>query len=111
MSRHAGAFTGVWRWKGTHSTPDGGALVVSEANRYDTVRQMVRSLHRYEEYGSDGNLTRTFVHDLQLAYLYPNDIHRLLEATGFTAIQIFGGFDERPFQHDTDELVIEASRP
>ena len=28
---------------------------------------------------------------------------------GFKSVQIDGGFDGRPFEKDTDELVIEAS--
>jgi hypothetical protein len=42
--------------------------------------------------------------------LYPVDIRRLLERSGFGAILISGGFDGRPFAHDTDELVVEATR-
>jgi hypothetical protein len=82
----------------------------SEANRYDTVRRRVHSQHRYEEYGPDGALTRTFLHRLELSYLYPSYIRRLLGETGFQSVQIWGGFDGRPFERDTDELVVEAVR-
>src|SRR5690606_30928713 len=76
MSQHAGAFEGVWRWAATREVPDGGCVIRSEANRYDTVRQIVHSHQRYEEYGRDGTLIRTFLHRLELAYLYPADIRR-----------------------------------
>jgi ubiquinone/menaquinone biosynthesis C-methylase UbiE len=109
MAQHTSALAGVWRWAGTFQRADGGCVVRSEANRYDTVRQCVHSLHRYEEYGSDGTLRRTFLHRLELAYLYPPDIRRLLGEAGFKSVQIDGGFDGRPFENDTDELVIEAS--
>jgi ubiquinone/menaquinone biosynthesis C-methylase UbiE len=109
MAQHAGALAGVWRWAGTFQRADGGCIVRSEANRYDSVRQCVHSQHRYEEYGPDGTLRRTFLHRLELAYLYPADIRRLLEDAGFTSVQIDGGFDGRPVEKDTDELVIEAS--
>jgi SAM-dependent methyltransferase len=109
MARNTGAMAGAWRWRETVERPDGGAVVRSEANRYDTVRQRVHSLHRYEEYGADGTLSRTFLHRLELAYLYPGDIRRLLERAGFQAIRIDGGFDGRPFEKDADELVIDAS--
>jgi hypothetical protein len=72
------------------------------------VRRLVDSQHRYEEYGPDGILTRTSLHRLQLAYLYPPDLRRLLKQAGFQSVQIAGGFDGRPFEKDTDELVIEA---
>jgi SAM-dependent methyltransferase len=110
MSNHAGALAGVWRWAGEYKLEDGSLLIRSEAGNYDTVRQRVRSLHRYELYGVDGDLKRVFLHRLELAYLYPSDIRRLLEEIGFGKIEIAGGFDGRPFKNDTDELVIEAER-
>ena len=109
MSHHAGALAGVWRWGGTYPRQDGGWIVRSEANRYDTVSRRVFSNHRYEDYGPDGVLRRTFLHRLELAYLYPPDIRTLLTQAGFTSVQINGGFDGRPLQRDTDELVVEAS--
>lgn len=108
MSQNAGALTGVWRARGVFERPDGGYVVRSESNRYDTVHRRVHSLHRYEEYGDDAVLIRTSLHRLELAYLYPADIERLLTRAGFTSIHIAGGFDGRPFSHDMDELVIEA---
>ncbi|HZR25338.1 MAG TPA: class I SAM-dependent methyltransferase [Vicinamibacterales bacterium] len=108
MSRHTGPLAGVWRVRETHALPGGGFVVRSEANRYDTVNQIVHSLHRYEEYSADGVQVRTSLHRLDLAYLYPPDIRRLLTEAGFANITIAGSFDGREFAHDTDELVIEA---
>jgi SAM-dependent methyltransferase len=110
MAHHTGALAGVWRWRATHQLPNGGYLVRSEANRYDTVQQRVHSQHRYEEFDARGTLTRTFLHRLELAYLYPPDIRRLLDQAGFKDVRIVGDFSGRPFEHDTDELVIEAMR-
>jgi SAM-dependent methyltransferase len=110
MAQHAGALAGVWRWTETFPEEDGGWVLRSEANRYDTVRQRVHSQHRYEQFAADGTLRRTFLHRLELSYLYAADIRRLLERAGFRSVQIAGGFDGRPFESDNDELVIEASR-
>lgn len=101
---------GVWRRGGTFPRADGECVIRSESNRYDTVRQLVDSQHRYEEYGPDGTLTRTSLHRLQLAYLYPPDLRRLLNEAGFQSVQIAGGFDGRPFENDTDELVTRSQR-
>lgn len=109
MSHHHGALAGVWRWVGTFPQPDGGCIVRSEANKYDTVRQRVHSQHRYEEFAADGTLQRTFLHRLELAYLYAPDIRRLLMQSGFRSVQIEGGFDGRAFERDTDELVVQAT--
>jgi SAM-dependent methyltransferase len=110
MAQHAGAHAGVWRWTGTYPMPSGGWVVQSEANRYDTVAQVVHSLHRYDVFGATGALERTSMLRLQLAYLYPPEIRRLLEAAGFVEITIKGGFDGREFTQDGQELVVEATR-
>ena len=110
MAQCAGALAGVWRCTGNFSLNDGGLALRSESNRYDTVRQRVVSLQRYELYGADGNLKRTFLQRLELAYLYPADLRRLLTESGFDQIEIAGGFDGRPLMNDQDELVIEAVR-
>jgi predicted RNA methylase len=108
MAQNSGAMEGVWRLGGTFKGRDGAWVVRSEANRYDTVQRRVYSHHRYEEYGPDGTLKRTFLHRLELSYLYPADITRLLRSAGFQSVQISGGFDGRPFERDTDELVVDA---
>jgi ubiquinone/menaquinone biosynthesis C-methylase UbiE len=109
MAQHAGPLAGVWRWTDTRGLATGGWVVQSEANRYDTVAQVVHSQHRYEVYGADGHLERTSMLRLELAYLYPSDIRQLLTAAGFRDILIKGGFDGREFTRDGDELVVEAS--
>lgn len=108
MAQHAGALAGVWRWRETHTLPGGRCVVRSEANRYDTVRQVVHSQHRFEEFGPDDALTRSTLHRLELAYLYPADIRQLLTEAGFANVTINGGFDGGEFSRDTDELVVEA---
>ena len=109
MAQHAGPLAGVWRWSDTYALPSGGWVVRSEANRYDTVAQVVRSLHRYDVFGPDGTLERSSLLRLELAYLYPADVQRLLMAAGFRDITIKGGFDGREFSRDGEELVVEAA--
>ena len=109
MAQHAGALTGVWRAVGTFPTKEGGMIVRSESNKYDTVARRVHALLRFEDFGADGVLKRTFLQRLELSYLYPQDIRHLLERAGFHSVEIAGGFDGRALQRDTDELVVEAT--
>lgn len=110
MSAHAGWQAGTWRWSGTSDLPDGGFVTFTDASRYDTVQQRVRSMIRAEEFAADGNLVRTHMMRLELAYLYPADIRQLLERSGFDLICLSGDFTGRPFERDGDELVIEARK-
>jgi SAM-dependent methyltransferase len=109
MAQHAGALAGVWRRTATATREDGGCVARSESAFYHTPAQLIDAQHRYDEYGADGTLITTSLHRLQLAYLYPAQLRQLLGQAGFQSVQIAGGFDGRPFQRDTDELVIEAS--
>ena len=111
MAANAGAHGGVWRARDTYRLASGGFVVYSDASRYDTVRQRVTALIRTEEFDRSGSLVRTHVMDLELAYLYPADIKRLLEHSGFELLRISGDFNGRPFERDSDELVVEARRP
>jgi SAM-dependent methyltransferase len=109
MAQHAGALAGTWRLTGTFDRQDGSCVTRSDATRYDTVQRRIHGVHRYEIYRADGTLARTSLLRLELSYLYPSDIHRLLEAAGFRSIQISGSFEGRPLANDTDELVVVAA--
>lgn len=65
---------------------------------------------RSEEFDEDGSLRRTHMLRLELAYLYPSDITRLLSAAGFELVRMSGDFKGRAFERDGDELVVEARR-
>lgn len=110
MSAHAGRQAGTWRWIGTKDLPEGGFVIFSDASRYYTAQQRLRSLIRTEEFSAGGRLVRTHMMRLELAYLYPGDITQLLDRSGFDLIRISGDFTGRPFERDGDELVIEARR-
>ena len=110
MAQHAGAYEGVWRWRGTRKRPDGGFVVYSHASRYDTVHQRVESMLRTEEFGADGSLQHTNMMHLELAYLYASDIAALLAESGFEPPRISGAFSGRPLELDGDELVVEARK-
>ena len=110
------AFPGRWRGCGGGSGPLRGMAAAGSCGRRRTddaalCRRRVHSQHRVrKEYGPESALRRTFLHRLELSYWYAADISRVLEGAGFPSVHISGGvFDGRPFEKDTDELVIEAS--
>jgi trans-aconitate methyltransferase len=111
MAQNAGHLAGVWRHNGEWTLANGDTLVRSEASSYDTVRKLVHSRHRYERFAADGTLLAVFLQRLELAYLFPSDLVRLLADAGFEDIKVFGGFDGGPFSSDLDELVVVAKRP
>ncbi len=111
MAQNTGHLEGIWRLNGEWSLNDGGFLIRSEANAYDSVKRIVHSRHRYERFDASGKLTSVFIQRLELAYLYPEDLKRLLQDAGFVGYSLLGGFDGRTFSADGDELVVQATRP
>ena len=111
MSRNRGGLEGVWRWVGDLAHPEGGRVVRSECNRYDTVKQRISSKLRYEQFSESGELLQTHLMSLELAYLYPGDMRDLLTQAGFQQVKIDGGFEGEPVTRDGDELAILAVKP
>lgn len=111
MGRNHEGLAGVWRWSSERRTADGRRVVLSDANRYDTIKQMVSSRLRYDVYSPEGHLLRTHLVALELAYLYPADIRERLGAAGFEQVQIDGDFEGGALERDGQELVVRARRP
>jgi SAM-dependent methyltransferase len=111
MGANAGAFSGVWRWRGERATPDGGRVALSECTIYDTPNQLLSARLRYEKYDPQGRLEFAHMHGLELAYLYPGDLRGLLAEAGFGDVEIEGGFDGAPFTDDRQELIVRAVAP
>ena len=110
MSRRVGPFENTWRLMATYPTPDGGLVMRSETSTFDTPRQRLRALIRYDQFDASGVLTASYLERARARLSLSRDIRHLLEQAGFSEIRISADFDGRPFEHDTDELVIEALR-
>jgi SAM-dependent methyltransferase len=107
MAANTGENDGVWRWVRDVPQPDGW-VSFSQATRYDTVAQHVHARQRFDRFANDGRLTETYEFPIQIAYLYPGDLHRIFAAAGFDDVTIEGGFEGGPLRADGDELVVRA---
>lgn len=110
MGKNSGDLSGVWRWRDERPHPDGGRVTLSECTTYDTVHRCLSSRLRYDHWDAGGDLVRSHLHVLELAYLYPGDIRGLLAEAGFEHVEIAGGFDGAPFDADGQELIVTARR-
>lgn len=108
MGANAGAFSGVWRWRGERIASDGGRVALSECTTYDTPNQRLSARLRYEKFDASGRLEFAHLHCLELSYLYPGDLRGLLAQAGFGEVEIQGGFDGAPFTDDRQELIVQA---
>jgi len=91
--------------------PETGAPVVLwDTPRYDRVSQTLRS-EREVEFDDEGGAMRDVRrYSFTLRWTFRFEMELLLRAAGFSRWQVWGGFDRRPLERDTDEMVWAAWR-
>nr|WP_246781088.1 class I SAM-dependent methyltransferase [Rhizobium sp. BK602] len=111
MSAFEGDYEGLFRTDAPYPLPDGGFLLLSEWNDYDRQAQTVRAVHRYELLARSGGIDQSLYQILDLAFLYPHDLQRLLTAAGFTDITLLSDFTDQPVGPETRDVAVMARRP
>ena len=84
----------------------GGRVEVYDTPRYDRVNQIVHIDREVVSAGAGGPQTYRMAFHLRWTYRYEMEL--LLAAAGFPRWDLWGGFDRRPLEKDTDEMVIQA---
>jgi SAM-dependent methyltransferase len=79
--------------------------LLSAVNRPDSIDQTIHSVQTVEELNDAGEVIRTVDLEVNLRYLYPSEIHIMLEQAGLVADQVFGDFNGGPLTEDSDEMV------
>jgi SAM-dependent methyltransferase len=87
----------------------GYRVAVYDVNRYDAVQQRVTVEREIVEHDDRGPARATNV-GFTLRWVYRWELELLLATAGFEDVRIYGGFDRRPLEHDTDEMVVLARR-
>jgi len=86
---------------------NGGPVAVYDISRYDRVNQQVRVEREIVE-GPEGAPTRMTRAGFLLRWTYRFEMELLLRAAGFLRWTFHGGFDRRPLEKDTDEMLVLA---
>ena len=87
----------------------GYRVAVFDVSRYDIAQQQIVVEREIVEHDDRGPARATNV-GFTLRWVYRWELELLLVTAGFGDVQIFGSFDRRPLQHDTDEMVVLARR-
>jgi len=91
------------------SHPDSGRPVrVFDVSRFDNLNQTVTVEREIVEGDGDDRVVTRSGFTLRWAYRF--ELELLLMTAGFTGIEILGGFDRRPLERDTDDMVVLARR-
>jgi SAM-dependent methyltransferase len=82
-------------------------VVRSTAVSRDHPNQMMRLRMRYER-RRGGRVVGNDVVEFRMRYFFRFELEHLLARAGFDDVQIFGGFDERPYDYVSGETVVVA---
>ncbi|MFN2118814.1 MAG: class I SAM-dependent methyltransferase [Anaerolineales bacterium] len=88
---------------------DGARIVISRLTQFSAEERISHSVHRYELI-KDGQLLETEWEELDLRLYEAGEFTALLEATGFTGIQMHGGYDLKPLEAVDDTIIYECRR-
>jgi hypothetical protein len=80
-------------------------MTVYTTDRVSQVRRFQREIQFLD---AAGQVTSTRRYEFSLRWTYRAEMELLLHVAGFSRWQIFGGFDRRPLEKDTDEMVVVA---
>lgn len=84
----------------------------ADTGRYvDDFEFYTRNDFIYHWLDQDGNVTRSRYRHFSLCWIGPNEFRHLLARAGFVNAQLFGGFDQRPFDEISQEQVRIAQKP
>ena len=83
-------------------------VLVTVKREYDRVRQVLRAEMEVRESDARGYAVAAHKHRFSLRWTYRFEMELLLRAAGFSRYEVAGGFDGRPLERDTDEMVWTA---
>jgi SAM-dependent methyltransferase len=87
----------------------GETVALASTPRYDRVRQRL-SVEREVTITAPQGAPVVHRYGFTLRWTYPYELGLLLDRAGFARHEIRGGFDGRPLERDTDEMVVTAWR-
>ncbi len=79
--------------------------LLSAVNSPDPVTQTIRSVQTVEELDESGSVVRTEHLVVNLRFMYPSEVHLILEDAGLVADQVYGDFFGGPLEEDSEEMV------
>jgi len=113
LSNLSGKRTGVFEEGSQVTHPDTGRLVrSSHAWTYLPSTQTASVVSRWEELGTDGEVTQTWEREpMHLHCVFRFEMEHLLSRAGFEEIRVFGDFYQGELKDQSSEMVWVARRP
>jgi SAM-dependent methyltransferase len=91
--------------------PDTGLPVRIWSRRVvDRVNQLLQAEVEVEELDLAGGVSASHPHGFTLRWVWKSEMELLLRVAGFTRWEVYGGFDRRALESDTDHMIWSAWR-
>jgi SAM-dependent methyltransferase len=95
--------------EGTTTHPQTGQTVrCYDTRRFDRVKQIQYSLNESELLDADGKVTSVHRSQIEIRWIYKEEMALLLRVAGFPRWEILGGFDRRPLTDEKDQMIVLA---
>jgi SAM-dependent methyltransferase len=79
-----------------------------DTRRFDRVKQIQYSLNELELLDAQGNVTAVHRSQIEIRWIYKEEMALLLRVAGFPRWEICGGFDRRALTQETDQMIVLA---
>jgi hypothetical protein len=91
--------------------PETGETIVQMASSWaDQLSHILHITWLYDVSPTEGGPVQRTIAQADYHYIYPHEIELLLRAAGFRLAGIYGGYDGRPFDEQSERLLIMASK-
>jgi SAM-dependent methyltransferase len=79
-----------------------------DTRTFDRVKQIQHSFNEVEMIDATGTVVSTHPSKTEMRWTYKPEMELLLRAAGFSRWQLLGGFDGRPLEKETDDMIVQA---
>jgi len=94
----------------TFLEPESGHQVMQQSvSAIDRAAQRLNVTWIYDELDETGIIRRTMA-PLELRYVFPAEADLLLEAAGLTVLELYGDYDQGPFESGAPRMIVLAER-
>lgn len=97
-------------WGEAQSPESSRRRLLWATNRFDTTSQINRGLQIIEELNERGEVVRKVHLDVLIRYLYPSELHGMMDDCGLEPEGFFGDFHGSPYSAESSEIVVIARR-
>ena len=99
--------TAEFTFEGQFTDPTTGETILQfAANHLDEANQTLHIIWTYDVATSDGSPTQRTIAESTYHYRFPHQLDLLLQQTGFKLTTIYGDYDSRPFDEESERLLL-----